>query len=254
MGKKLHTVDGDMGHIDDFYFGDDDWIVRYMIVRTGSWFSHKDVMLALDTIPDLTWDVESLRVELTQDQIKNAPDLDLAKPVTREQEMELAQHYQWPDYGSTAPGNVLDVTTAGVVSASVPDTVPGYSETTKAGTELRRAAQAGDLPHLRGIKEVTGYHIAETDGEIGHVSDFFFDENSREIQYLLVDTGHWLPGRKVLIATKWIDDISWAEKKVYVTVTREQVKNSPEFDPRGSVERHYEESLHDHYGLPPYWL
>lgn len=254
MGTKLHTVDGDMGHVDDFYFGDHDWIIRYMIVRTGSWFAHKDVMLALDTIRDLAWDAKSLHVNLTQDQVKDAPDLDLAKPVTREQEMELAQYYKGPGYGSIAPGNVLDITSAGVISEPMPDSMSGYSEATKATAELRRAAQADDLPHLRGIKEVTGYHIAETDGSIGHVSDFFFDENSRTIQYLLVDTGHWMPGRKVLIPTRAIEDISWSDKKVYVNVTREQVQNSPVFDPRGNVERHYEESLYDHYGLPPYWL
>jgi len=290
IGNKIHAVDGDMGHVDDFYFEDNDWIVRYMIVRTGPWFFGKHVMLSPTVIRDLAWDEGTLFVDLTQEQIKNSPDLDLAKPVTREQEMELARYYQWPTYWLGAPAGAVDAPAAnmglaatGVPAMGIPPAdiattgVPSYlandisntgiasagqsnmdianTEETKVEAELRRAAQAKGLLHyLRGVKEVTGYHIEATDGEIGHVEDFFIDEENWQIQYLLVDTGNWLPGRKVLISPDWITDIIWADSQVQVNATREQVKNSPEFDPRGAVDRHYETALYGHYGFPPYWV
>jgi uncharacterized protein YrrD len=294
IGVKLHALDGDIGHIDDFYFDDLKWTVRYMIVRTGSWFSEKHVMLSPSAVRDVVWDEHAVYVDLTQEQIKTSPDLDLEKPVTREQEMELARYYQWPTYWLGSPVGVVDTpaanmglaTTAvpgyGVAPMGIPPATPstprisehiandifstGVSEEglvnrevanspeLKTEAEVQRAAQAEGLHHyLRGVKEVTGYHIAASDGEIGHVEDFFIDEESWRIEYLLVDTRNWLPGRKVLISPNWIDSIVWEDSQVRVRASREQVKSSPEYEPRETVERAYEGRLHEHYGFPPYW-
>jgi hypothetical protein len=279
IGTKIHAVDGNMGHVDDFYFDDLDWIVRYMIVRTGSWFAEKQVMLSPSVIREVAWEEEALYVDLTQDQVKESPDLDLEKPVTREQEMELARYYRWPSYWLGAPTGVAatgipaagippmsipttgvpshianDITSTGISDADVSNREANTGET-KTEAELRRAAQAQGLHHyVHGVKEVTGYHIAATDGEIGHVDDFFIDEENWQIHYLLIDTGNWLPGRKVLISPNWITAIVWEDSEVRVNVAREQVKNSPEYDPRGAVDRRYESDLHMHYGFPPYWV
>jgi len=295
IGFKLHALDGNIGHVEDFYFDDLKWTVRYMIARTGSWFSEKHVMLSPAAIRDVVWDEEAIYVDMTQEQIKKSPDLDLEKPVTREQEMELARYYQWPSYWLGGPVGTVDVTAAnasfaatsvpgaGVAPLMIPPAGPttptisehiandisstGISEEglvnrevanspeMKTEAELERAAQAGGLHHyLRGVKEVTGYHIAASDGEIGHVDDFFIDEANWQIQYLLVDTSNWLPGRKVLISPNWIANIVWDDARVHVRATREQVKSSPEYDPRETVERAYEGRLHEHYGWRPYWM
>jgi hypothetical protein len=232
-------------------------------------------------------------VDLTQEQIRRSPDLDLQKPVTREQELELVRHYRWPDYWSGVSTSGSALSNVGMAATGAPalgvgamgvyptepsnprlpehlanDIAPtGVSETaqlhpevanseeSKVDAELARAAQAEGLHHaLHGVREVTGYHIAARDGEIGHVDDFFVDEESWKVEYLLVDTRNWLPGRKVLISTRWITDIVWSDSQVHVNATRQQVKNSPEYEPRETVERSYEGSLYTHYGFPPYWV
>ena len=289
---KLHASDGELGHVDDFYFDDLEWKARYMIVRTGSWFSQKHVMLSPSAIRDVVWDERAMYVDLTKEQIKQSPDLDVQKPVTREQEMELARHYSWPSYWLGASANA---TGAGVVATGAPavgvnamgvypvsptpnsagvsehianDVVAtgvseperlrhnaAYDEAAMADAELNRAAQADGLKHeLHGVKEVTGYHIAASDGEIGHVEDFFISEDDWQIQYFLVDTKNWLPGRKVLMATNWVNEIMWEDERVYVKATREQVKDSPEYDPHAAIDRRYESHLYNHYGYPPYWI
>ena len=291
MGTKLHALDGDIGRVDDLYFDDLKWVVRYMIVRTGSWLSEKYVMLSPSSIRDLVWDAEAVYVDLTQQQIKDSPDLDAQKPVTREQEMELVRHYRWPSYwsdgaagttgaagtnlgigvtgipalgvmpigtdrplggGAVRPDHIAnDISSTGVADSSVQGDIADSPEV-KTEAELQRAANAKGLHHhLRGVKAVTGYHIAAGDGEIGHVEDFFVDEEGWQIQYLLVDTGSWLPGRKVLISTEWISHIVWEDSQVHVKATREQVKSSPEYDPSAAVDHRYEERLHDHYGYRP---
>ena len=103
------------------------------------------------------------------------------------------------------------------------------------------------------MREVMGYHIQARDGEIGHVADFILDDDRWAVRYLVVDTRNLLPGRKVLIAPEWTDRVSWADEKVHVGLTKQAVKDSPEFDPDTLVNREYEVRLYDYYGRPKYW-
>jgi hypothetical protein len=100
---------------------------------------------------------------------------------------------------------------------------------------------------------VIGYHVQAKDGMTGHVEDLIADDESWSIRYLVVDTHNWLPGRKVLVDPSWADQVEWAERKVYVDMTREMVNNSPEFDPSAPVNREYEVRLYDFYGRPEPW-
>ena len=100
--------------------------------------------------------------------------------------------------------------------------------------------------------KATGYHIEARDGEIGHVEDFIIDDETWEIRYVVVDTRNWLPAKKVLIAPRWIDRVSWNDSKVYVSLSQEAIKNAPEYHP-DTLNREYESKLHDHYNRPKYW-
>jgi hypothetical protein len=108
-------------------------------------------------------------------------------------------------------------------------------------------------PHLRSAEEVRGYHIQATDHEIGHVEDYIVDDVSWSIRYMVVDTRNWLPGKKVIISPSWIGFVDWCNRSVEVLLTREEVKESPEYDPLTPVNREYEVRLYDFYGRPKYW-
>jgi hypothetical protein len=112
--------------------------------------------------------------------------------------------------------------------------------------------ESGDS-HLRSVQEVAGYHIQATDGEIGHVEDFILDDETWMLRYVVVDTRNWLPGRKVIVPPSWVESVDWANRKVSVDFTREEVRTSPEYDPAAPVNREYEVRLYDFYGRPKYW-
>jgi hypothetical protein len=117
-------------------------------------------------------------------------------------------------------------------------------------------ARAGRDPadsHLRSTEAVTGYHIEAADGEIGHVRDFIVDDETWAIRYLEVDTQNWWPGKKVLVSPQWINRVSWANSKVYVDLTRETIRNGPEWVESIPVTREYEHRLYDYYARSPYW-
>lgn len=109
-------------------------------------------------------------------------------------------------------------------------------------------------PHLRSIREVTGYHIHATDGELGHIEDFIIDDKTWAIRYLIIDTRNWLPGRKILLTPQWIDHMSWRESKVFINLPCETIRQAPAYTTEESLpSRDYETSLHQHYNRPIYW-
>ena len=107
--------------------------------------------------------------------------------------------------------------------------------------------------HLRSTEAVMGYHIQASDGEIGHVRDFIVDDETWDIRYLEVDTRNLWPGKKVLVSPQWINRVSWADSKVYVDMTTENIQNGPEWVDSIPVTREYEHRLYDYYARSPYW-
>jgi hypothetical protein len=108
--------------------------------------------------------------------------------------------------------------------------------------------------HLRSTEAVTGYHIEAADGEMGHVDGFAVDDEAWAIRYAEVATRNWLPGKKVLVSPAWIERVSWGDSRIYVGLSREAIKNAPEYIESRPITREYENQLHLHYGQPPYWL
>jgi hypothetical protein len=111
-----------------------------------------------------------------------------------------------------------------------------------------------DESALRSTQEVQGYRIQATDTDIGHIEDFIVQLDVWIVRYLVIDTSNWLPASKqVLVAPTWVDSVDWGESKVFMDLTSDQVKDSPEFDPSLPVNRGYEKVLYDYYGRPRYW-
>lgn len=246
-GFTVHAVDGDIGKVHDFYFDDKDWTVRYVVVDTGPWLVGRRVLLSTHALQPVMWTDKTLPVNLTQEQVENSPETDLNEPVSRQHQIELHEYYGWPAYW--AGGAMMG---AGMAAPN-PMAAGAAAAATAEETDLEESEVETVKSHLRSVNEVTGYHIAATDGEIGHVSDFFASEMEWIIRYMLVDTRNWLPGRKVLISPDWIEAVDWADAEVVINHTREQVKQSPEFDPKGDLTRDYEANLYNHYDFPYYW-
>lgn len=162
-----------------------------------------------------------------------SPHIDLDKPVSRLHEVDYFNHYGWHYYwgggglwgGWAYPGPLADQ----------PPTSPETG-----------GPEAGD-PHLRSVGEVRGYHIQATDDEIGHVEDFVIDDETWQIKYMLVDTSNWWFGKKVLVSPEWIREVSWEDRKVDVDLSRETIKNGPEWDARAPIDREYEQKLNEYY-------
>jgi hypothetical protein len=246
FGYNIRGTDGELGEVFDFYFDDAEWAVRYIIVDTGKWLPGRKVLLSPTAAGRPDWTNHALPVKLTKSQVMQSPPIDVAKPVDRQYEEMLSEYYGWPVYWLHYPG--VPVMAGPAVGGGLGPAVE------KSEREFRAEGiiAEGD-PHLRSVRDVTGYRIGALDDEIGQVSDFIADTEDWKIRYMIVDTGKWLPGRKVLIAPGWIESVDWGERLVKVSMSKDQVKGSPEFEPTKAVNREYEAQLYDYYGRPKYW-
>ncbi|MBC7706365.1 MAG: PRC-barrel domain-containing protein [Rhodoferax sp.] len=106
---------------------------------------------------------------------------------------------------------------------------------------------------IRQMKDMLDLAVGATDGTIGDVKDLFFDDGAWVVRYLVVDAGSWLSSRKVLITPIAAGKADWVAKRLPVSLTREQIKNSPDIDTDMPVTRQHETDYLDHYSYPYYW-
>ncbi|HUZ58468.1 MAG TPA: PRC-barrel domain-containing protein [Hanamia sp.] len=244
VGFSLKEADGEIGKIEDFYFDDISWKIRYLVVKTGNWFTGRKVLISPKSLQKPDWENEEFSVNLTKEQIKNSPNIDTDKPVSRQQEEQLYSYYPWGTYWGSDPHEHG----AGIFGAMPSKLYNSKVEDATSGNAV--AEQENNDHHLRSTENVTGYKIHATDGEIGKVVDYIFDDSTWEIKYLVIESGTWLDSRKVLLATQWIREVNWDNSAVIVGVSLAEVKNSPEFDIDQVLNESYERSLYDYYGKP----
>jgi hypothetical protein len=242
-GLTIRATDGELGTVEDLYFDDETWAVRYLTVQTGGWLGGRSVLITPYSILSADWQEKRLDVALTRQQVELSPHIDTHMPVSRQHEAGYLDYYGYPNYwaGPNLWGPALYP--AGV----------GIPRTAFAGDTETRIRNESTDSHLRSTEAVGGYHIEAADGEIGHVAGFLVDDEAWAIRYLQVATRNWWPGKKVLLSPAWIQRVSWEDSKVYVPLSREAIQTAPEYVESETLTREYENRLYFHYGRPPYW-
>jgi len=228
-GDKLGASDGEIGHVKDFYFDDQNYAVRYLVADTGSWLPGRQVLISPHSLGRLDQAEKILRVDLTRKQIENSPSIESHKPLSRQYEEQYYRYYGWPYYWQ---GNGLWGMSGFPILELPAKPLPSESATAS-HTQPERADA-----HLRSTQAVNGYHLQASDGIIGHVCDFMMDPQSWAIGQFVIKTGHRLSGKDVLLPTKAVDRISYDESTVFVNLTREEVEQGSTHDlaPIGAAE------------------
>jgi hypothetical protein len=244
-GYEIEASDGSIGSVSDLLFDDSDWSVRWVVIDTGNWLPGRQVLLPPSVVARPDAQTRVLPVDLTREKVKNSPGIDTDKPVSRQMESDVYGYYGWAPYWHPTYVPPIGPVAGGAI---------GLGHNVMPGEDPREPDVPEGDPHLRSVSEVTGYYVHATDDDIGHVEEFLIEDSTWAIRYLVVDTRNWWPGKQVLVSPDWTRDISWNDRKVYVDLTRDQIKNGPEYDPTIAVNRAYEERLHGHYGYAPYWI
>lgn len=184
----------------------------YAVVDTGSWLPGRRVLIP----PVLLKSVgpEGVRVDLSMEDIWAQPNLASHPPVGLVSRALAYRRYHWHSYAwggvSGIPGKVS--TPDSSEAAATPD------------------AEVEPVNHSRSLAEMEGYHIQALDGEVGHMEDYLFSVTSWDPVHMVVDTKNWLPGRKVVVPSEKFAGVSWPDRQVKLSMTREEVLNAPTRD------------------------
>lgn len=235
--KELHeytldAVNGLVGKVNELYFDDATWTVRYLVAKASPWMPRQEVLLSPIAVKKIDDMKASVDLNLTVEQIQNSPAASTERPVSREYEEEYYHYYGWPLYWAGEER-------WGWGTYPMDMRLPGTGDTLH--------AREGD-PHLRSTRETTGYSIQARDGDIGHIEDFIVHDETWALRYMVVNTRNFMPGREVLISPHWIESISWERSRISVDLMRDAIANAPEYDPRSVVTRNYEMQLFRHFG------
>ena len=189
-GHKLGATDGEIGHIKDFYFDDQNWAIRYLVADTGTWLPGRQVLISPHSIASPAASGKIVDVALTRKQIENSPSIESHKPVSRQHEEEYHKYYGWPPYWKADAADMI-------------------------GPQPQRQF------HLRSAQAVNGYLLRMGEETIGHICDFMIDAESWVIGQLVVKTGHRLSGKEMLIETKQVERIGYDESTVFAHLNPE---------------------------------
>ena len=203
MGASMIATDGGIGRICNFLFDDELWKIRYCVVDVGHWLARREVLISMSAIDQPDWKTKTLRARLTKEQLRNGPDVDSKKPVSRQQEIAMREYFGWPAYWDTVVDKVFP-----------PSLIAAGREFPVHTTEDN---------HLRSWEDVIGYEVWASDGVVGCLESFVVDEAVWHIGYLDVKTGDWLQSRSVLVPTSWVKSISWADHRVNLRHARARI-------------------------------
>ena len=264
-GYDIEASDGIAGTLEDLLFDDVSWKLRWLVVDSGDVLNRRRVLIHASFV-GLVDDIgRGMQVKLPCATIAEAPGLPHDRPVSNQDEARLYDYYNWdPAWDRSIFGNTMSDGT----HPNDPDETdkaepaqayrPEYQHPKHHNFEhgVGRPGGLFNTPdrHLRSLREVSSYHIAASDGHIGHLEDVLIDDSEWLIHYLVANTSNWWMGRQVLISPYAVSRIDFSERMVELNIGKDKIRQSPPWDPDVLLDEADRERLHRHYEWPDYWV
>ena len=216
---SIHATDKDIGGIRDVLFDDESFVIRYLVADTNTWLPmSRKVVISPISVSDINAEEETVDVNMDADTLKNSPSIDEHKPVSREYEETLFRYFGYGYYW-IGPGAWGDF--------SHPTELAQPKVMDEAQNDLSQHTDN----HLRACGEVSGYEVSTSDDNVGHITDFVFDNSNWAMTLLIVDTHNWLPGgKKLALLPKDISALDWSSHQVTVNLSHDGLMERPEVD------------------------
>jgi uncharacterized protein YrrD len=246
LGCAIEATDGRIGHVKDGFFDDQHWRIRYLVVDAGTWLDSRKVLVAPCAVDLAHLSRRILPASLTKAQVRDSPDIDTEKPVSRQHELRFAGYYGYPFYwDNPAQGAGGDGPRTFKSGDGIPSVMVGREIDPALAYDLVQAERrTDDDPHLRSCAQIVQYDMHAGAETIGRIADVLVDAGSWDIRYLLLDVGSWWNGRQVLVAPALVRSIDWRVKRVDVDLTRELVREAPQMDPRAALLQRAQVAVH----------
>ncbi len=223
---SIQAKDGQIGSVFDFYFDEDLFYLRYLVVNTERFLLRNLVLISPICFYKINTIEKLVEINLTKKELEDSPKINSVEVISRQHEKSYHDYFLWPHYWRSE-------NTAWVVG---PYGVPwGDYDTT--GKTLRSIVEAkSDFKNdekessLRSSNEICTYSVkGEGNESFGHVQGFIIDSKTVSIDFIIIDTINFLPSKNVLLRPEWIEDIAWDSKTVKFPFTKEVIKSAPSY-------------------------
>lgn len=214
---RIEALDGEMGKVQDLFFDDRHWAVRYVLIDTGKILPGKKVMLSPASFDNLDIEEKRLHVHYDKEKIRKSPDVSETVSMTNEHETQLADYYGWSKYW-------LDNMMWGIGGSPIAEKIEEMHP-----PNLNREV---DLPtsaeySLRSAREAKGVRVHANDGRLGEVMDAIFDTRNWAVQSLVVKITHQPELGLMLLSPNELSGAEWTEGDLYFDGTVDQFKERP---------------------------
>jgi hypothetical protein len=226
LGYRLIAAEGEIGKVHDFFLDDALWRLRYLVVETGNWMQRRRVLIAKPALGSIDGENREFMVQLTREQVQNSPDVDTEKPVSRQQEMLMNDHYGWPAYWAPEALMVLDPIPLG-------PTIDDFKE---------------EDPHLRSFRELRSYRLNYGGEPIAKMRDLVIDDGDWSVTQVVASYGGLLDSRLFAVPASSIVKVSWSEGTLTAATSEKDPGKLPIFDPSAPVNRIEKIVYVDYYG------
>ncbi len=231
---KVKAEDGPLGKIRDFLFDQEAWMIRYVDADFGNWFTADRVLIPVVFLDDFNEVDQCFPVRLNKEMIESGPHIEDHMTVSREYESRLASHYDlrpyWPfTYSSPSSGAM-------------------YFPPRPLGVPTIDIEESDVETNLRSFREIEGYRVYAKGKDVGSISDLYVDDQDCQIVYGLVDISNWFtPGKKVLISIEGMEQISYIEHVINISVSPKKLDEAPELQNEGKLSEEHEKELYDYF-------
>lgn len=240
---SVRAADGEVGNVRDFYFDDEMWTIRYLVVDGAALARRRNVLISPMSIARVDFSERALSLSVSCRQVADSPDVDLHKPVSRQHEADFLGYYGYPYYwAGPGPWGVG----ASPLALATPQPFSYDRDEATSRHTARDASESSEDRHLRSTWEVIHYHVRANDGDLGHVEDFLVDDESWRIHHAVIDTSNWWFGKQVLVSPDWITSIDWAGSSVVIDRSRDSLKSAGAYDPDALIEEQRRADYHQH--------
>jgi hypothetical protein len=212
IGTEVFARDGKAGEVADFFFCDESWAIRYVVMHSGDWLVSRRVLLRPCSIAECSVRHRHLSLDLTLDEVAHSLDIDADLPVYRQRRSYLDDWYGWPAaMQATGPAALMFFPS-------------GIEEPERTEWEVRNGYFD---QHLRSAHEVAGYRVCLKEGDCGHVEGFIIDDDRWVIPSLIVGHRRRMTKKRILLPSSHAREIDYWRRRVIMNLSLDDVKDYP---------------------------
>jgi hypothetical protein len=211
---RVVNAQGDVGKVNDFYFDDATWIIRYLLVETGDWLSRNHMLIATEAFEEPDAGKSLFTLNVSRDIIRNSPDINKPLPIPAQYKNELARYRgEWPVYYT--PAHEIPrrpkLSTPGMSTAVIEDEIA--------------------TGQLFSVKDIAHYRVTGNGSDIGKGQDLIIDDIFWSIRYLAATTAPSESGR-ILLAPGMIDHIDPVRHEIVTPLRKEAIRPNATYELR----------------------